>query len=454
MIAFEPSEDQTQMQESVAQLAKMLRARMRETERARAVPEDLRKRAHELGLGMVSLPQAIGGAGLGMLTAVLLEEEVANGDPGAAFGVRRAGSDSGSRSRELGTEAQAKALLAPFSAGTRGADESAWNRFGAVAWGERKASGQRAGLVTTASKRSARNERGATWELTGEKAYVVNADRAESFVVFAQVEEGRGWRGTGAFVVANGAPGLRVLARETSLGLDAASFGGIALDGVEVAEEDRLGTDDGAYESALVRFFAKNALLVAARGVGLARAAFEIARDYCEERRAFGKPIAHFQAVAFTLADRAMDVDAARALVWKAAHAWDAQAAGRAEAAENDALLATARAVAFTHEAAMRCGDDAVQLHGGAGFMRDYAVEKLMREREAAPGLRDDGRAHGPARGVDRARATDRPGRGVAERRVAERVRLMGGCARSKRGREWDARGGANANANAKEERR
>ena len=362
MIAFEPSEDQTRMQESVAQLAKKLRARIRETERARAVPEDLRKSAHELGLGMATLPEAVGGAGLGMGTGVLLEEEIAYGDPAAAFGFGGPGA-FGLALSEMGTAAQASAQLAPFA----GAD--GWNRFGAVAWGEKRASAQRPGLVTTATKR------GDTWELTGEKAYVVNADRAETFVVFAQVAESKGWRGTGAFVVAKGTPGLSVLARETSLGLDAASFGGIKLDGVEVEERARLaGQSDDEYQAGLVRFFAKNALLVAARGVGLARAAFEIAREYCEGRRAFGKPIGHFQAVAFTLADRAMDVDAGRALVWRAAFAWDAKRP------ESEALLATARAVAFTHEAAMRCGDDAVQLHGGAGFMRDYPVEKLMRD--------------------------------------------------------------------------
>jgi alkylation response protein AidB-like acyl-CoA dehydrogenase len=99
-----------------------------------------------------------------------------------------------------------------------------------------------------------------------------------------------------------------------------------------------------------------------------------VTREYCDTRVAFGKPIGHFQAVAFTLADRAMDVEAARALVWRAAFLWDSGAP------EKDALLATAHAVSFAHEAAMRCGDDAVQLHGGAGFMRDYPVEKMMRD--------------------------------------------------------------------------
>ncbi|MDB4994989.1 MAG: Butyryl-CoA dehydrogenase, partial [Myxococcaceae bacterium] len=126
---------------------------------------------------------------------------------------------------------------------------------------------------------------------------------------------------------------------------------------------------------ALLHFFMKSALVVAARCVGLSRAAFEVTLEYCQGRKAFGKPVGHFQSIAFTLADRAMDVDASRALVWRAASAWDA-----GEGSKEDALLHSAYAVSYALEAAMRCGDDAVQLHGGAGFMRDYAVEKFMRD--------------------------------------------------------------------------
>jgi acyl-CoA dehydrogenase len=360
MIGFEPTEDQKLMQDSVAAFAKGLRTRIRDFEKGRALPADVRKAAHALGLGLVAIPEALGGSGLGMTTAVLLEEEVAFGDPAAPFGFGGPGA-FGLAVAELADGDRgdrAKAWLAPF------AGDDGFDRFGAVAWGESRAHATRPGMTTLATK-------GATgWTLEGDKAYVVNADRAEAFVVFAQVDEAKGWGGVGAFVVRRGAAGLAIAARETTLGLDVASFGGIALRGVKVDDADRLagGSD------AIVRFFAKQALLVAARGVGLARAAFEITRDYCEGRIAFGKPIGHFQAVAFTLADRAMDVEAARALVWRAAWAWDSGAK------ERDALLHTARAVSFAHEAAMRCGDDAVQLHGGSGFMRDYPVEKLMRD--------------------------------------------------------------------------
>lgn len=366
MISFQPTEDQKLMVESVAQFARVaLRPKIRDFEKARELPEDVRKTAHELGLGLVALPEAAGGAGLGLTTAVLLEEEIAWGDPAAPFALGGPGA-FGLAVVELGTEEQARAALAPFTG------DGGHARFGAVAWGEKKPNADRAGFSTTARKQ------GDGWRLDGAKSYVMSADRAESFVVFAQLDEAAGWRGVGAFLVDRSAAGVTVTARAQTLGLDAASFGGIELSGVVVPDSARLlgGAD---FTASLVRFFAKNALLVAARGVGLSRAAFEITREYVDTRKAFGKPIGHFQAVAFTVADRAMDVDASRGLVWRAAAAWDALARGE-HATEEDALLLTAQAIAFTHEAAMRCGDDGVQLHGGAGFMRDYPVEKLMRD--------------------------------------------------------------------------
>jgi alkylation response protein AidB-like acyl-CoA dehydrogenase len=367
MISFAPSEDQKLMIDSVAQFARaMLRPHFREFEKERALPENVRKAAHELGLGAVALPESIGGAGLGLTTAVLLEEEVAWGDPAAAFAFGGPGS-FGLAIAELAAPDHARDLLAPLLG------DGGHARFAAVAWGEAKPNPDRAGFSTTATKD------GAGYRIDGTKAYVLNADRADVFLVFAQVDPAKGFRGLGAFVVSKSAKGVTVLARDTTLGLDAASFGSVRFDGVSVPENARLqGGKD--FEAALVRFFAKNALVIAARGVGLSRASFEVTRDYVDTRKAFGKPIGHFQAVAFTIADRAMDVESSRALVWRAAAAWDAFDAARSADLERDALLRTAQAVAHVHEAAMRCGDDGVQLHGGAGFIRDYPVEKWMRD--------------------------------------------------------------------------
>src|SRR4029079_19320795 len=134
-----------------------------------------------------------------------------------------------------------------------------------------------------------------------------------------------------------------------TLGLDAASFGEIALEGALVGAAARLSADasEAGLTQGALRFFAKRALVVAARAVGLSRFAFEIAVEHVENRKAFGKPIGHFQAVAFSLADRHMEVEASRWMVWKAAHAWDAKLSDRR------ALLATAQAVATALETSM-----------------------------------------------------------------------------------------------------
>jgi alkylation response protein AidB-like acyl-CoA dehydrogenase len=341
VISFAPTEDQKLMIDASQKLAKTLAARIRETEKS-GLSDELRSAAQEMGLGVAHLPEAVGGAGLGLTTAVLLEEEIATGDPATGFALGGTAGFALAMS-ELGSAEQAK---------------DAASAAGAVAFGEPRPHAERGGLSTVA--------KGGT--ITGEKAYVLGTDRADRFVVFAQVDESKGYDGVGAFLVEKGT-GVTVTSRVRTLGLDAASFGGLKLDG---AKATKLEAKDP--KRATLRFFAKYGLLVAARCVGLSRAALEVTRAYVETRRAFGKPVAHFQAVAFTVADRAMDVDAARALVHRAAWLWDQNED------ENAALLASARAISYAQQAAMRCGDDGVQLHGGAGFMRDYPVEKYMRD--------------------------------------------------------------------------
>jgi len=361
MICFEPNEEQRLLRDAVAQFAKSrLRPRMREVEKLRAVPEDLRKAAHEMGLGLLHLPQELGGQGLPLTSAVLIEEELGHADAGAAFGLAGPGAMAFALT-ELGSDEQKARFLAPF------AEADGDSKYGAVAWSEAKPHRERPGFSTIARK----VEGG--FVLSGAKSFVERAGIAQHYVVFAQVEEARGWEGIGAFVVDAANPGLRVGDRHVTLGLDAARFGEIVLHDARVEEADRL-VPSGDFTRGVLRFFSKQSLLVAARAVGVARAAFELARDYCETRVAFGKPIGHFQAVAFTLADRLMDVESARGLVLRAAWAWDAALP------ELEAIAMTANAVAHAQEACMRAADDAVQLHGGSGFIRDYPVEKLMRD--------------------------------------------------------------------------
>jgi alkylation response protein AidB-like acyl-CoA dehydrogenase len=362
MIDFEPTEEQALMVTAVSQLASKLRERIRQTERDHGLPAELRLAAFEMGLGGgVAVPESHGGAGLGLVTAVLLDETLAGGDPAAPFALGGPGALAGAL-HELGTPAQASEWLGKLSSA---------DRCGAVAWSEPRAHATRAGFCTTATRS------GDDWVLSGVKAFVLNADRADAFVVFAQVDEAAGWAGMGAFIVERAATGLTVGERKVTLGLDAVGAFDLKLDGVKVGPSARLAGGEDFCRSAL-RFFVKEALKVSARAVGLSQAAFDASLEYVTNRRAFGKPIGHFQAVAFTLADRAMDLEAARHMVRRSASLWDAAATGAAS--ERDALLASAQAVSMSLEGAMRAGDDAVQLHGGAGFMRDYPVEKYMRD--------------------------------------------------------------------------
>ncbi len=361
MISFEPSEEQTIMCDAVAQFAKAsLLDRVRQFETSGAVSEDVRKAAHEMCLGTIALPADCGGQELGLLTQVLLEEEIAKVDAGAAFGLPGPG-PFGFAVSELGSASQCAEHLQPF------ADPEAANKFGAVAFSEPAPNRERAGFLTVA------REVDGGYLLTGDKSYVGNAGLADRFVVFAQVDEQAGWDGIGAFVVSGDNPGLKVGERHQTLGLNAACFGTITLSDAKVEAAARLaGGDD--FTLATLRYFAKQSLVVAARAVGMSHCAFELAREYCDTRKAFGKPIGHFQAVAFNLADRLMDVESSRWLVWQAAWCWDS---GKDE---KECLQASAQAAAHTLEAAMRCGDDCASLHGGAGFVRDVLAEKMMRD--------------------------------------------------------------------------
>lgn len=366
MITFEPSEEQRMMRDTVFDFAKSkLRPRLREVEAARGLPDDLRDGLVELGLGGLATPEAHGGSGLSARTAVLIEEELGWGDAGAAYAIPGPGNLAHALV-ELGDDAQRARHFAPFASDPL--------RVGAIAWSEARPNRERPGFSTIAERD------GDGWVLRGQKAYVLGAGRAATYVVFAQIDAAAGWDGLGAFVVDASAAGVKVGERYATVGLDAAAFGELALDGVRVADEDRL-LGGGDLRLATLRMFARVSLHAAARAVGVARAAFELAREYADERKAFGKPIGHFQAIAFLLADRLMDLDGARGLVWRAAWTLDTAAARAGKKGNELELLARcAEAFAEASEVAIRCGEDGIQIHGGAGYVRDVIAEKLFRD--------------------------------------------------------------------------
>jgi acyl-CoA dehydrogenase len=359
MKSFDPTEEQAMMRDTVAEFAReKLRERSREIEAARALPDDLRSALGELGVTTLAIPEAAGGAGVPALTAVLVEEELAWGDAAVPFAMPGPGALAHALV-ELGDATQQKRVLEPFVSDLK--------RFGAVAWSETRPNAKRAGFSTIAKRE------GDGFILDGTKSYVLNAGLASTYVVFAQTDESKGWDGIGAFVVDAEQKGVRAGQRYTTLGLDAAAFGEISFEQVLVPAENVL-LGGGDLSHAIRRFFARVSLSAAARAVGLARAAWEVSRSYADERKAFGKPIGHFQSIAFLLADRHMDVEGARGLVYRAA--WTLDRGGD----DAEILARCAEAAAEALEIVQQCSADAVQVHGGAGFVRDYIVEKYMRD--------------------------------------------------------------------------
>ena len=205
---------------------------------------------------------------------------------------------------------------------------------------------------------------GGRWRVSGKKSYVLGGGDAALHVVLAQVEPGQGLSGAGAFLV-RGTDGLMARAGAV-LGLSALPLREVTFQRTAATRLDA----PGGLPALLRRFYDALGLVTAARAVGCAAASFEYARAYAEERVAFGKPIGHFQAIAFLLADMATAADAARWLTWKAA--W---AAGTSEAT---ALSSAAQGQAL--EAAFFCANSAVQVLGGAGYVQDHPVEKWMRD--------------------------------------------------------------------------
>jgi len=339
MISFGLEEDQQIIQETVRKFAaEELRPKMRAFEKS-GVPDGLRKKFDETGLGLDDVALA---------TAVLVHEELAFGDPGAAVALS-APYDGNRMLVALGDDAQ----RARFA-----------GKATAICYSERKAPLD--GFATIAKRVDG------GWSLTGRKAFIVGAAAAELHLVFAQLEGASGWEGIAAFVVERGNAGLRVGDKHALLGLEAVAAHEVVLESCKVADGNRL-LGGGELGKRVEEQLARTMVVNAARQVGLARAAYEFALEYTQERKAFGKPVAHFQSIAFTLADMAMDVEAARWMVWRAATELD-KGAG---------LSSTVAATAHANEAAWRVADNGVQLLGGAGYVKDYPVEKWLRDTKA-----------------------------------------------------------------------
>ena len=348
MIGFEPTEEQELIQETVRQFAaNEIRPLARECDESGKLPDPVLAQAHELGLVSNALPEAQGGGGeRSAVLGALIAEELAWGDLSIALAILSPGL-AALPIAEFGSEAQQAAEL-PRWLDTRYAPASlalVEPHFGADPF-----------RPSTTAKRD-----GGEYVLDGAKCLVPWQDGGGPVLVFA-TEDGTAQ----GFLVERDADGLRA-SPSSYMGIQAFPTADVALEGVRVPAGARLGEDSGSDLAAIVT---RGRVALAALGLGVARAAFEVSRDYAKEREAFGVKIAQKQAIAFKLADMAIEIDGARLLTWEAAWRLDQGF---------EALREATLAIQQVRKIALEVADGAVQVFGGHGYIREYLPEMHLR---------------------------------------------------------------------------
>jgi alkylation response protein AidB-like acyl-CoA dehydrogenase len=337
--------------------AREVRPRGREVDEADVVtPVDLFAKAAAVGITDFMIPEALGGGGFtDVFTQCLVQEELCWGDPGIGNLLCSNGFFA-DPVLALGTPEQQERWLRPLTGSNPPMTALATTEPG---------SGSDAASITTTARRTA-----AGYVLNGQKAWISNAGAAEFYVVFAKTDASQRSRGISAFLLTKDAPGLSFGEPMRKMGQRAIVCREIFLDDVVVPDADRLGAEGHGFVG-LMQTFDISRVVLGAAATGVARAAFEYARDYARTREQFGRPIVEHQAVGFRLADMATRIEAARLLVLHAARMIDAG---------QPATTLAAMAKLTASETAMHCTWAAVQTLGGWGYSREHPVEQWMRD--------------------------------------------------------------------------
>lgn len=316
--------------------------------------EQVRKMA-ELGfLGMMVSPE-YGGGGMDTLSYVIAMEEISKIDASCSVIMSVNNSLVCWGLEEFGTEEQKQKYLVPLAKG---------EKIGAFCLSEPEAGSDATSQRTTAI------DMGDHYLLNGTKNWITNGGSASTYLVIAQTDVSKGHRGINVLVVEKGMPGFEVAKKEDKLGIRASDTHTLLFNDVKVPKENRIGEDGFGFKFAM-KTLSGGRIGIAAQALGIAAGAYELAAAYSKERKTFGKEIINHQAVAFKLADMATEIEAARLLVYKAARLKD-------QGKNYD--IASAMAKVFASETAMKVTTEAVQVHGGYGYVKEYHVERLMRD--------------------------------------------------------------------------
>lgn len=332
-----------------------IRPHVREWDDAEHFPSELLPKLAELGWLGVTFPAEYGGAELGYLEYSLLLEQLACVDASISLIVAAHTSLCSNHIFLAGSEEQKRRYLVPLAQG---------KKLGCWSLTEPEAGSDAGGTRTTAKSVAD------GWVLNGSKTFTTNSHFADVCVAMAVTDPDKGKHGISAFIIEKGTRGFRLGKKESKLGLRASDTGEVIFDDCHVPRENCLGERGQGFIDSL-KVLDKGRISIAALAVGIAQGAFEAAHGYARQRRQFGKPIAEFQAIRFKLADMATEIEAARLLTHRAACLADQKA---------PVTRASAMAKLYAGEAAVRAANEAVQIFGGYGFIKDYPVEKFYRD--------------------------------------------------------------------------
>ncbi|MEM1339867.1 MAG: acyl-CoA dehydrogenase [Bacteroidota bacterium] len=353
---FTLSEEQQMIQQAARDFAQNeLLPGVIERDEAQKFPVEQVKKMGELGFMGMMVDQKYNGSGLDTLSYVLVMEELSKVDASSSVIVSVNNSLVCWGLETYGTEQQKEKYLHKLAAG---------EIIGAFCLSEPEAGSDATSQKTTAK------DKGDHYILNGTKNWITNGSSAEVYLVIAQTDVEKGHRGINALIVEKGMEGFEIGPKENKLGIRGSDTHSLIFNDVRVPKENRIGENGFGFKFAM-KTLAGGRIGIAAQALGIAAGAYELALKYSKERKAFGTEISNHQAIAFKLADMHTKIQAARHLVYKAA--WDKDAGHNYD-------LSGAMAKLYAAETAMEVTVEAVQIYGGNGFVKDYHVERLMRD--------------------------------------------------------------------------
>ena len=319
-------------------------------------PLELYRKAAKLGFTSMRIPEEYDGQGYGILEECIVIKEMCRAEPGLGVAISLGNLMIPDLLLKHGTEEQKEKYIPPLARG---------DAIAAAAFTEPEHGSDITNMDTTAVKQ------GNEWIINGSKEFITNAPIADYFIILCQTDPNAdpSYRGQSIFLAEKGMPGLETTKLHGKMGIRPCITGSVALSDLKVPEKNLVGELNRGFYYTL-ELFNGTRIAVAAQAVGIAQGAFEKAFEYAKTRKQFGRPIIDFQGISFKLAEMHMKIEAARLLTYKAAWLYDQ---GKADP------VATSTAKAFASRIAMEVTDEAIQIHGGYGYLADYHVERYHR---------------------------------------------------------------------------